>query len=319
MKLQTSDEKAVRLVCFSPQKRKLLQSAFEKKSPVKIEANLNTRKQLNTDSEEYTIPKNAKIMPSEIKFPFNEALDNQLHAVSEALQANIYTSVDLKVKVIIKEENKNLIVQDTKTRYKCDTLVADATGCAKLVLWEDIIDKVTRGKCYNFKNITVRIFDDAKYLNTNESTMVEEIDEIENVNIDAPEIKDNLLKANVVGVNIKKSPSCLACNHTLSTQEEPAADEEITCTNCHITTLTSLCNTKLIAQLIVKTTKELSTYTCFNDGIESFLKNIKCPKSLTEIEPTELRQLLLKSNEQTIIVDKKAKIIAQFLPAPRNK
>lgn len=260
-------------------------------------------------------------MPTELEFNFNENLDNHLHAVSQALQANIYTTVDLKVKVIIKEENKNPIVQDTKTRYKCDTLMADETGCAKLVLWENTINQVARGKSYHFKNVTVRIFDDEKYLNTNESTTVEEIDDIQNINVDAPEIKNNLLKVKVVGVNIKKSPSCLACNHTFPTKEQPAPDEEeITCTNCNITTLTSLFNTKMVAQIIVKTTtQESDTYTCFNDGIESFLKNVKSPKSLTQIEPAELKFLLLKSGQHTIIVDKKAKIIAQFLPAPNHQ
>jgi len=48
-------------------------------------------------------------MPTELQFNFNEDLDNHLHAVNEALKANIYmyTFVDLKVKVIIKEGNKN--------------------------------------------------------------------------------------------------------------------------------------------------------------------------------------------------------------------
>lgn len=78
----------------------------------------------------------------------------------------------------------------------------------------------------------MRIFDDEKYLNTNESKTVEEINDIQNINVDAPEIKNNLLKVKVVGVNIKKSPSCLACNHTFPTKEQPAPDEEeITCTN----------------------------------------------------------------------------------------
>ena len=35
-------------------------------------------------------------------------------------------------------------VQDRKTRYKRDTLVAGATGCPKFVLWEDMADKVTK-------------------------------------------------------------------------------------------------------------------------------------------------------------------------------
>ena len=93
-------------------------------------------------------------MPTELKFDFKENLDNHLHAVSQALQANIYTTVDLKVKVIIKEENKNPIVQDTKTRYKCDTLVADETGCAKLVLWENTINRGKR-KVLPFQKCTV--------------------------------------------------------------------------------------------------------------------------------------------------------------------
>ncbi|PFX15052.1 hypothetical protein AWC38_SpisGene20755 [Stylophora pistillata] len=154
LKLQTSDDKTVRLVCFSPPKRSVLLTAYEKRSPVKIEANLNPKKRYNSDLEKYTAPKRAKIMPTELKFNFNENLDNHLHAVSQALQANIYTTVDLKVKVIIKEENKNPIVQDTKNRYKCDTLVADETG-------------------------------------------FEEIDDIQNINVDTPEIKNNLLKVKV--------------------------------------------------------------------------------------------------------------------------
>lgn len=56
--------------------------------------------------------------------------------------------------------------------------------------------------------------------------------------------------------------------------------------------LASFCNTKLAAQIIIKTTKELATYTCFNDGIESFVNNVKCTESLTEIEQVELKQLL---------------------------
>ena len=123
--------------------------------------------------------------------------------------------------------------------------MADETGCAKLMLWENTINQVARGKSYHFKNVTVHIFDNKKYLNTNESTTVEEIDDLQNINVDAPEIKNNL-KEKVVGVNIKKSPSCLACNYTFPTKEQPAPDEEeITCINnyCNITTLTSFCNT----------------------------------------------------------------------------
>lgn len=42
------------------------------------------------------------------------------------------------------EGGREFTVQDGKTRYKRDTLVAGATGCPKFVLWEDMADKVTK-------------------------------------------------------------------------------------------------------------------------------------------------------------------------------
>ena len=42
------------------------------------------------------------------------------------------------------EGRREFTVQDRKTRYKRDTLVAGATGCPKFVLWEDMADKVTK-------------------------------------------------------------------------------------------------------------------------------------------------------------------------------
>ena len=78
--------------------------------------------------------------------------------VEQALHSNVYKSIDVNVKVTMKQENKQSIVKDTATRYKCDTLVADETESIKLVLWEDKIDKVFTGRSYNFKNVTIRIF-----------------------------------------------------------------------------------------------------------------------------------------------------------------
>ena len=57
-------------------------------------------------------------------------------------------------------------------------MVAVRTNSIKLILWEDTIDKVSAGKSYSLQNVTVRSFDDTKYANTNETTVVQEIEEI---------------------------------------------------------------------------------------------------------------------------------------------
>ena len=47
---------------------------------------------------------------------------------------------------------------------KIDTIVVDDTGTIKLVLLEQLIDSVHTGLSYHFKNLTIRIFDDEKFV-----------------------------------------------------------------------------------------------------------------------------------------------------------
>ena len=66
---------------------------------------------------------------------------------------------------------------------------------AYFVLWEDIIDKVDSGKSYRFNNCKIRIFDDHKYINTNEFTKITEIEDIKNVNMTSPQIQEHMISA----------------------------------------------------------------------------------------------------------------------------
>ena len=43
--------------------------------------------------------------------------------------------------------------------------------------WEQLTDKVEPGKCYELKNVTVRIFADIKYLNNNGETQEIEVED----------------------------------------------------------------------------------------------------------------------------------------------
>ena len=133
-----------------------------------------------------TISKKAKTSTVDVQFQYNDALNNRLHTVKQALDLNIYETVDFKVKITIKSENKQPILQGDKAKYKTDSIVADDTGAVKLVLWEDTIDKLHIGKCYHIQNCKIRVFNDSKFLNTNEVTKITEIDEIPNINVATP-------------------------------------------------------------------------------------------------------------------------------------
>ena len=74
-----------------------------------------------------------------------------------------------------------------------DTIVADDTGTIKLILWEQLLDSVHSELSYHFSNLTICIFDDEKFVNSNELTAVEPIDDV-TVHMENPEIKAKLLQ-----------------------------------------------------------------------------------------------------------------------------
>ena len=122
------------------------------------------------------------------------------------------------MKVVTKSENKQPVVHREKTKYRVECLVADHTESIKLILWEDAIEKVHSSKSYHFQNLTIRIFDDNKYLNTNVLTVIDEIDDIHDINLSSPTLEDNLVTAKCDGIDIKKS--------SLDTQETTETTEE---------------------------------------------------------------------------------------------
>ena len=152
------------MVCYSPEKRIYLQQAFQNKFPVKIQGLQRSK----TKEDGYSISKVAKITPSDVQFSYNKAVASHVSTVKDRLSATLYDKVDIKAKVVTKSENKQSVVHKEKTKYRVECLVADHTESIKLILWEEAIEKVHRSRSYHFQNLTVCIFNDNKYLNTNE-------------------------------------------------------------------------------------------------------------------------------------------------------
>ena len=166
MALQTSQNESVWLVCYSSEKRTMLQQSQEKQLPVKItKAQMSPNKRFSA-TDEYTISK-AKVMQTSLEFSYNNDLSNRYVSVKDAFKADLYQTVNVEVKVLHKSPLKETLFQGNCTKCKTDVIVADHTNSAKLVLWEDIIDKVDSGKSYRFNNCKICIFDDHKYINTN--------------------------------------------------------------------------------------------------------------------------------------------------------
>ena len=57
---------------------------------------------------------------------------------------------------------------------------------------------------YHIENCKVHIFDDSKYLSTNENTNITEIEDIQNINLNVPEIQECLVTVSCIGLEINR-------------------------------------------------------------------------------------------------------------------
>ena len=152
---------------------------------------LASSKRFSSSTEEYTITKKSKITTTTLQFPFKESFSNRFYTIRQVLDANPYETVDIKVKISTKSENKQAIVHGERTMYKADCIVANETNSVKLVLcllWEEAIDKVNAEKSYHIENCKIKFFDGSKFVNTNEVTKITQINEIPNVNLTTPQL-----------------------------------------------------------------------------------------------------------------------------------
>ena len=108
-----------------------------------------------------------------------------------------------------------------------DTIVADDTGTIKLILWEQLIDSVHSGLSHHFNNLAICIFGDETFVNSNELTAVEPIDDI-TIHMESPEIKDMLLVGQYIAIYINRSTSRIAANKIQPVNNE---EEFVTCKN----------------------------------------------------------------------------------------
>ena len=98
-----------------------------------------------------------------------------------------------------------------------------------------------------------------------------------------------------IGIEVKKKKCCIICNKILLIEQDKGY---MTCTNkqCNMTTLTSMLKAELVCQVVVRTENNtIFNYTCFNDGINSFLRKIDKDLSVSNMPTNELKKLVSKS------------------------
>ena len=171
-----SPTKVARGICYSPEKRLKLKEIEEKKIPVIIDNVQRSVARRGATEQEYTVKKKSKITLSVVNHSFNEAFSQTAFTLDQVAEISDYQTIKVDAKVISEGDESFLQVRG-KSLSKVDYIIADKFASIKLVVWEKTIN-VDVNKSYSFTNISVRTFNDVKYLTTTKYTTVKQVDNL---------------------------------------------------------------------------------------------------------------------------------------------
>ena len=153
MTLQMSDS-SVNAVCFSPEKRSVLQKFQTEKSPVKI---TKFRTSSKYEKEDVVIDKGTKVTPvnESIGFEHIDLSPSSITSQASLNQVSAEQLVTVKAKVVKVSGSKKISSQRSSSGHlkKQEIVIVDPTASMKVILWEQFIDCLEVEQTYMLKNL----------------------------------------------------------------------------------------------------------------------------------------------------------------------
>ena len=110
-------------------------------------------------------------------------INTELNVPQDIDISNIYKTVDFqKVSCTAKVLNTDEPVQVSGGKTKQDITISDSSGCIRLTVWEEYINKLEEDTSYHFSGVTVRTFKGKIFLSSSKDSFTfKKIDDIGNV------------------------------------------------------------------------------------------------------------------------------------------
>ncbi|KAK3735183.1 hypothetical protein QZH41_000469 [Actinostola sp. cb2023] len=295
-------DKAIRGVCFSPDKIKVMKSTYEKSPPIKI-TNYRIKRNQYTLEDELHLNKRTRLSdPDEKEVNFN--LVEQPNEEDTATFATVSDIVDNKTKNKINIVGRITFQGDTETintngkvLTKQETLFTDDSGSIRLVLWEGDMKRVSSGSSYQITKAIKKTYQEDAYLTLNRQTVIQPSDTIitrdDDQLLDAVNTKQVSFPAEGVEI-ITSYLSCKKCNAGL-----PQTDERkvVQCTKCGCGQLRSSCKENTVVKALFLNNNEQVSLTIFNDKLcqlhNMFKEQSPSDKPFDQLDDDDIMELLL--------------------------
>ena len=123
------------MVCYDPQKRNNFKDLKATNTPVEIHGGNYSPNERNATQMDLTIKRKAKtsVKATLLDFNIEPKFSNRLVCVSDIASKSTYDVIDLKIKVISKNKEKQKLIVCGSTCLKNDAMISDDTGTISII------------------------------------------------------------------------------------------------------------------------------------------------------------------------------------------
>ena len=203
-------------------------------------------------------------------------------AVTDINDLAVNQRVTVVAKVISVSSPKE-ISKDDKILSMQDCQIADAYGHCRVVLWEEHLNKLAEGECYQISNVAVCSYNGSKYLSSGSyHATFEQVNDIGDVTDDVFDEENPVNRSEFEGeidavVSCTEYPCCKACKAKVNVISSTLGE----CSKCTIVQKLMKCSMTTLATVIIGTSNGDRTVTMFSGIIEDLTKDVE-GASLTE-------------------------------------
>lgn len=243
----TDGKTSCRLVGFDTKQQQRLEEFREKKEAValvncevrsskwnpQLEVMVNRRTEVQKSPAEFDVATLATSASSEIGLDQLQGLQN-------------YQEVTARVKVVSTEEESVVKGGLRMQEY----VIGDATGAARLTVWERNVGVLKEGSSYRMSGLKVRMFNGKKFLSMpREKCEIATIDNIGDVEEELGDDENKLEDAVVAGVILLDTySSCFRCKGKVALNSGTVGK----CSKCNMTLRADKCTQEMSAKLVVE-------------------------------------------------------------------
>ena len=306
----TDGKKTVRVVSFHPGLRNQMEKSRIEGSTVSI-VNCQIKQATQVGSSDYEIlastrstveasPTKKFQLPQDLKLiDPDTAADVELKDIRDLC---VNQRVTVTVKVVEVMEPTSVTSKSSMKLTKQDCLIADASYSSRIVLWEADIGKLQSDTSYKIENVTIRSYNDVKYLSLSEHAVITEISdigEIADVDRDGQILgAAKVVEGEIIAVlNADEYRSCISCKGRVIDLTDFVGE----CTKCGIKMKLSKCPLKKTAKVLVQSdTGSECRIMLFSEQLESLIANTVGSTVSDKLLSIDRIKVTINSNEVAI-------------------